>query len=121
MEMFRFVAGKMDGWLPVFQLSLAELVVRIDKYVQNRFESLQAAEKTAAPPCQSRDKVPQVGVDALDDVGVGFITYVADVFAWKDHIHIAKIAVCSIGFCVGRSINDTLNRLRGFIPRHRKT
>ena len=120
-EMLTLISRAMIGVSSGFQLGSTELVVRINEHIQNSVKSLQTAKKTTTVPCQSRDKVPEIGVDAFDNMRIGLIAYITDVLSRVDHIQVCNIPVSGVSFRVGCGVNDSLNCPSRLVSRHRKT
>ncbi len=103
-----------SGTVAVFFQS--KTIVCLNKNSQNCLEILQFSRKTPASPCQCRDVMAQISVDAFHREGVIFVVHIVDVLSWIYYIQVSLIAICAIIFCIWSRIYHPLDRPRHFIP-----
>jgi len=109
-----------DNGHAMFELDLAELVVGICEHLKHGLEGFEAAIEAAAAARKARDIVPQIGIDALDVVGVAFVMNISHVPAGKNYIQVAVIPVRGVVFSPWRVIHETLQAKRTLIHLHIK-
>lgn len=86
----------------------AKTIVSLHKDSKNRLEVLQLPEKTSAPPCQRRDIMAQISMDAFCCGGVILIVDIVNMLSWKDRIQISAVPVCAVHFCLGSHVYHPL-------------
>jgi len=59
----------------------AKAVVYLNKNSQNGLETLQFSRKTSASPCQDRDIMVQISVDAFHREGIIFVVDIVNVLS----------------------------------------
>ena len=71
-------------------------VISANKNSKNGLKVLQLSGKAPAAPCQSRDIMPQVSVDAFHCEGITFVMDIENVLSWEDHVQIAAVPICAV-------------------------
>ena len=71
-------------------------VISANRNSKNGLKVLQLSGKAPAAPCQSRDIMPQVSVDAFHCKGVTFVMDIENVLSREDHVQIAAVPICAV-------------------------